>query len=188
LVAEGWHNGDDYYGPAQAARVLRVTPTRVRQFLQAGELEGERDGAGHWSIPARAMVDRLDRLCRERFLEAAGYDPLSIREVQERTEALQRELGRLEGRLESQEKASTSLEVDRALLAERLERERLRREDVEQERDKLLWRLKTFTVPPRGPEAAAEDLEREDTGAGSGGAQGASECRSWWRRVFGDTN
>ena len=98
-MAEGRHNGDDYYSPAQAARVLRVTPTRVRQLLQAGELEGERDGAGHWSIPARAVRDRLERLYRERFLEAAGYDPVSFREVQERAEALQRELGRLEGRL-----------------------------------------------------------------------------------------
>jgi len=187
-VAEGRHNGDDYYSPAQAARVLRVTPTRVRQLLQAGELEGERDGAGHWSIPARAVVERLERLRRERFLEAAGDDPVSIREVQERAEALQRELGRLEGRLESEEKASISLEVDRALLAERLERERLRREEVERERDKLLWGLKTFTVPSRVPEAAAEDLEREDTGSVSGGARGVSERRLWWRRVFGATN
>ena len=187
-MAEGWRNGDDFYSPAQAARVLGVTPTRVRQLLQAGELEGERDGAGHWSIPARAVVDRLDRLCRERFLAAAGYDPVNIREVQERAEALQRELGRLEGRLESEEKASTSLEVDRALLAERLERERLRREKVERERYKLLWRLETFTVPPRVPEAAAEDLEREDAGSGSGGARGVSERRSWLRRAFGATN
>ena len=187
-MAEGRHNGDDYYSPAQAARVLRVTPTRVRQLLQAGELEGERDGAGHWSIPARAVVERLERLRREQFLEAAGYDPVSIREVQERAEALQRELGRLEGRLESEEKASISLEVDRALLAERLERERLRREEVERERDKLLWRLKTFTVPSRVPETAAKDLEREDTGSVSGGARGVSERRSWWRRVFGATN
>src|SRR5215203_923548 len=188
LVTEERRNGDDYYSPAQAAHVLRVTPTRVRQLLQAGELEGERDGAGHWSIPARAVVDRLDRLRRERFLEAAGYDPVSIREVQERAEALQRELGRLEGRLESEEKACTSLEADRALLAKRLVRERLRREEVERERDKLLWRLKTFTVPSRVPETAAKDLEREDTGSVSGGARGVSERRSWWRRVFGATN
>jgi len=134
------------------------------------------------------VVERLERLRREQFLEAAGYDPVSIREVQERAEALQRELGRLEGRLESEEKASISLEVDRALLAERLERERLRREEVERERDKLLWGLKTFTVPSRVPEAAAEDLEREDTGSVSGGARGVSERRSWWRRVFGATN
>lgn len=187
-MAEGRRNGDDYYSPAQAARVLRVTATRVRQLLQAGELEGERDGAGHWSIPARAVVDRLDRLRRERLLEATGYDPVSVREAQERVEALQRELGRLEGRLESEEKARRSLEAARALLAKRLERERLRREEVEQERDKLLWRLETFTVSPIARGAAEEEPEREDIGPGSGGARGVSERRSWWRRVFGATN
>src|ERR671917_1644717 len=127
-VAEERRNCDDHYGysPAQAARVLRVTPTRVRQLLQSGELEGERDAAGHWSIPARAVVERLDRLHRERSLEAAVCDTSSIREAQERVEALQRELGRLEGRLESGEKARRYLEADRILLAQRLERERLR--------------------------------------------------------------
>jgi excisionase family DNA binding protein len=183
LVAEGRRNGDDYYSPAQAARVLRVTPTRVRQLLQAGELEGERDGAGHWSIPARAVVDRLDRLRRERFLEAAGYDPVSVREVQERVETLQRELGRLEGRLESEEKACTSLEADRTLLAKRLERERLRREEVERERDELLRQRETFRGPPGSPEAA-EESEWENSGQDSGGARGNSERRSRWRRIF----
>jgi len=184
-VAEERRKGDDYYSPAQAARVLRVTPTRVRQLLQAGELEGERDGAGHWSIPARAVVDRLDRLRRERFLEAAGYDPVSVREMQGRVEVLQRELGRLEGRLKSEEKACTSLEADRALLAKRLERERLRREEVERERDELLRRLEVLMKPPMAREAAAEEPEWEDTGQGSGGARTDSERRLWWRRAFG---
>jgi len=185
LVAEERRNGADYYSPAQAAHVLRVTPTRVRQLLQAGELEGRRDGAGHWSIPARAVVDRLDWLRRERFLEAAGYDPVSVREVQERVETLQRELGRLEGRLESEEKACTSLEADRALLAKRLEHERLRREEVERERDKLLRRLEVLTELPMAREAAAEEPESEETGPGSGGAQRDSERRLWWRRALG---
>ena len=123
-VAEGRRNGDDFYSPAQAARVLGVTPTCVRQLPQAGELEGKRDGADHWWIPASALVDRLDRLRRERFVEAAGYAPVSARELQERAEVLQRELGRLEGRLESEENARRYLEADRALLAKLLERER----------------------------------------------------------------
>jgi hypothetical protein len=55
----------------------------VRQLLQAGLLEGERDRADHWSIPARAVVDRLDRLRRERFVEAVGYAPVSVCELQE---------------------------------------------------------------------------------------------------------
>jgi hypothetical protein len=183
-VVEGRRNGDDYYSPTQAARILRVTPTRVRQLLQAGELEGERDGAGHWSVPARAVVDRLDRLRRERFLEAAGYDPVSVREAQERVEALQRELGRLEGRLESEEKACLSLETDRVFLAKQLEHERLRREEAERERDELLRRLEALRGL-RDLETSADGLEGEDSVPGRGGVQGSAERRSWWRSAFG---
>lgn len=180
-MAEGRRNGDDIYSPAQAARVLRVTPTRVRQLLQSGELEGERDVAGHWSIPARAVVDRLERLHRERSLEAAVCDTSSIREAQERVEALQRELGRLEGRLESGEKARRYLEADRILLAQRLERERLRRENVEQECDELLRRLDALDGPPKTEDAIAE---WEGPGQEEECATADAERRSWWQRAF----
>lgn len=136
-MAEERRNGDDSYTPTEAARILRVTPARVRQLLQGGELEGDRDEAGHWSIPARAVHDRLERLRHQSFLEAVGSDPLSVRALQERIEVLHRELGRLEGRLESEEKACSSLEADRALLGERLERERQRAERERERADKL---------------------------------------------------
>ena len=182
-MAEGRRNGDDFYSPAQAARVLGVTPTRVRQPLQAGELERERDRADHWSIPASALVDRLDRLRRERFVEAAGYDPVSARELQERAEVLQRELGRLEGRLESEENARRYLGADRALLAKLLERERLRREEVERERDELLRRLKVLGGPrasrkrPRGKRGVRSSAKQTQALLRTpSGARGGGEC------------
>jgi predicted nucleic acid-binding Zn-ribbon protein len=142
-VTEGQLNSDSYT-PAEAALILGVTPTRVRQLLQEGEFEGERDEAGHWSIPARAVRDRLERLRRERFVEAVGADPLSVRALQERVEVLQRELGRLEGRLEAWERAYSSLESERTLLAKRLEGEQARAEQLQaelgEERSKGLWR------------------------------------------------
>ena len=67
-LVEARRNEDFSYTPAQAALILRVTPTRVRQLLQDGELEGERDEAGHWLIPVRAVHERLERLRRESFL------------------------------------------------------------------------------------------------------------------------
>ena len=57
LTVEGSNGGN--YTAMQAAHILRLTPTRVRQLLQSGELEGERDEAGHWLIPARAVHERL---------------------------------------------------------------------------------------------------------------------------------
>ncbi len=53
--------GRDSYTPTEAALILRVTPTRVRQLLQDDELEGHRDEAGHWLIPARAVHERAER-------------------------------------------------------------------------------------------------------------------------------
>jgi uncharacterized small protein (DUF1192 family) len=162
-----------------------VTPTRVRQLIQVGELEGGSDGAEHWSIPARAVVDRLDRLRRERFVEAVGYAPVSVRELQERAEVLQRELGRLEGRLESEENARRYLEADRALLAKLLERERLRREEVERERDELLRRLEVLGGPPSVEEATAGEAGVRVLGQADAGAPTDVERRSRWRSVFG---
>src|SRR5215207_5823146 len=51
----------DYYTAHETARVLRISPARVRQMLRSGELEGERgpervEGApGPWRVPASAV-------------------------------------------------------------------------------------------------------------------------------------
>ena len=51
----------DYYNVYEAARVLEISPARVRQMLRSGELEGERgeqriEGVmGPWRLPARTV-------------------------------------------------------------------------------------------------------------------------------------
>src|SRR5215211_5805566 len=51
----------DYYSAHEAARLLGISPARVRQMLRAGELEGERgpermEGVpGPWRIPSGAV-------------------------------------------------------------------------------------------------------------------------------------
>jgi hypothetical protein len=51
----------DYYTAHEAARLLGISPARVRQMLRAGELEGERgpelpEGVpGPWRVPAGAV-------------------------------------------------------------------------------------------------------------------------------------
>ncbi len=51
----------DHYNVDEAARILGVSPARVRQMLRAGELEGERgrelmEGVpGPWRVPASAV-------------------------------------------------------------------------------------------------------------------------------------
>ena len=94
----------DSYTPVQAARILRVTPARIRQLLQGGELEGERDEAGHWRIPSRAVDEQLERVRRDLFPEGVWAD-LSLSEWVEKVENLQRELGCLEGHLDLGERS-----------------------------------------------------------------------------------
>ena len=67
----------DYYTAHEAARLLGLSPARVRQMLRAGELEGERgpermEGVpGPWRVPAGAVsAYREAREARE-ALEAA---------------------------------------------------------------------------------------------------------------------
>ena len=90
------------------------------------------------------MHERLQRLRREKFVEATGADPLSVRALQDRVEVLQRELGHLEGLLEVRETTCSSLEADLTLLVKRLEGERARVEqlqaELDEERNKGLWR------------------------------------------------
>src|SRR3712207_9331712 len=114
-MAEGRTDGG-FYTPTEAALILRVTPTRVRQLLQDGELEGERDEAGHWLIPAGAVHERLERLRRESFLEAVGYDPSSVRELQELVEVLGSQAGMLRAELEDAHAANRE---NRRITAER---------------------------------------------------------------------
>src|SRR5215208_5608253 len=64
----------DYYSAHEAARLLGLSPARVRQMLRAGELEGERgpermEGVpGPWRIPAAAVSAYMEA---RQALEAA---------------------------------------------------------------------------------------------------------------------
>jgi hypothetical protein len=61
----------DHYTVDEAARILRMSPARVRQALRSGELEGVRreeriEGVlGPWRIPARAVRAFQERLRAE---------------------------------------------------------------------------------------------------------------------------
>jgi excisionase family DNA binding protein len=120
--------GEDFYTVEEAARVLKLTPGRIRQMLRAGDLEGispeETSGRG-WRIPMHAVHDR-ERPPRVERPQGTPETPESVREYRERVEALQRELGRLEGRLELTEMAESTLR-------EQLERERERADRLEAE-------------------------------------------------------
>lgn len=182
---------ESYYTPSQAARILRITSHRVRQMLNAGELEGERDTeSGHWKIPAWAVHARLSerreagRRLRARRQEAyrqagegdgpqesaPGEEPATgtteaAEAAEERVVRLevelsrtQRELGRMEGRLELTEHTESTLREERARLLEDLERERADHHRQRERAESLEAELQTELQRARAP---------------------------WWRRLLG---
>ncbi|MDQ3942878.1 MAG: helix-turn-helix domain-containing protein [Actinomycetota bacterium] len=139
-MAEG-HTDGGFYTPTEAALILRVTPTRVRQLLQAGELEGERDEAGHWLILARTVHERLERLQRESFLEAVGYDLSSIREMPNLIEVLREQVEMLRVELGEAHAANRENRRIMAALTQRIPE------------------IETPSEPPGGPQSAAVEPE-----------------------------
>jgi excisionase family DNA binding protein len=116
---------EETYTVQEAARILRTTERTVRRRLERGDLQGSRDPiSGRWRIEPHsvtaAMPERPPK-APERALEAE-----SVEDYQRRVEDLQRQLGRLEGRLEITEVAESTLR-------EQLQRERERADRLEEE-------------------------------------------------------
>jgi excisionase family DNA binding protein len=133
---------EDTYTTGQAARILKVTDRGVRKMIDRGELEAHQDERGRHLIPQRAVHAMLE----ERRAEGVGEVSRSAeeaRELRERVEGLQRELGRLEGRLELTERTESTMREERERLAQLLEEERAERrrlqEELDTERTKGFW-------------------------------------------------
>ena len=160
--------GPETYTVEEAAKVLERTAGRIRQMLRSGELSGEHEDGDErkpWRVhkwSAHALRDRhredrgpTDRGTPSRSPREPRKSPENASELFRIIQDLQRELGRVEGRLEITETAESSLRAD-------LERERARaqeertRADAERERAEELRR----------------DLEAE-------------RSRRFWSRLFG---
>jgi hypothetical protein len=155
----GWEQ--DYYDVYEAARVLEVSPARVRQMLRAGELQGERgkplaEGApGPWRLPAgvvhaaRSVMGSADaeetvaiapgKGAPEGPVDTASEAPSEtserlsegVRDLREKAEAVIAGLGALEGRLEAAEMEQLALKEELRRAEERSEG---LREELERER------------------------------------------------------
>ena len=153
---------DGEYGVDEAARILGLSPARVRQMLRSGELEGERreeriEGVlGPWRIPAQALREFQERrAAREATADTVGGASQSpagevtavtpseasellsegVRQLREKVEDLLGELGRLESRLEAAEIQETTLRESLQRESERAERERERAAGLQAELD-----------------------------------------------------
>lgn len=141
---------EDTYTTGQAARILKVTDRGVRKMIDRGELAAHQDDRGRHLIPQRAVHAVLEErrasapASPEISDEEAARSVEEARELRERVEALQRELGRVEGRLELTERTESTMREERERLEQLLEEERAERrrlqERLEEERTKGFWR------------------------------------------------
>jgi excisionase family DNA binding protein len=137
---------EETYTTGQAARILKVTDRGVRKMIGRGELEASTDERGRHQIPQRALHAMLEERrasgAEEITGEEASRSSEEAWELRERVEGLQRELGRLEGRLELTERTESTMREERErleqLLEERAERRRLQ-EQLDTERSKGFW-------------------------------------------------
>jgi excisionase family DNA binding protein len=120
---------EETYTVQEAAKILRTSERTVRRRLERGDLKGSRDSTtGRWRVAAvsvtAAMPERPPKASQEAPEGSESF--AERREYEDRLEALQRELGRLEGRLELTSITETTLR-------DQLERERERADRAEEE-------------------------------------------------------
>ncbi len=185
----------DVYTASQAARILGISDRRVRQVLESGELEGNRDASGKWWIPQRVVHEALEERGSPRgrrspaplspSVDIAGEPPASpdrtqddresVRELASRIEDLSYRLGRTEARAELTERAESTVREERDRLLRELEEERA-------ERRRLAERLESLEEEHRAP----SDDGRPEGFPPPGPTEGdVGDQRPWWRRLFG---
>jgi excisionase family DNA binding protein len=139
---------EDFYTVDEAARILKLTPGRIRQMLRAGELEGlrpEESGERGWKIPMHAVHDR-DRPARVERSSEAPESPERLSDLEVEVRTLRYELGLSRGRLELTEQAESTLReaLDRERERADAERERAEKLQAELERARVPWYRKIF--------------------------------------------
>jgi excisionase family DNA binding protein len=141
---------EETYTTGQAARILRMSDRGVRKMIDRGELEAHQDERGRYLIPQRAVHALLEErratssTAPEISAEETSRSAEEARELRERVEGLQREIGRLEGRLELTERTESTMREERERLEQLLDEERAERRrlqgELDAERGKGFWR------------------------------------------------
>ena len=186
----------EYYTVSEAAKVLNISERRVRQIAQDGKVEGSRSEDG-WKLFRYSVHDFRDRREAQNPVRAArgAHEPSSeAREWIERVTALERELGRLEGRLELTERAESTIRAERERLLEDLAWERERAAQEQEKAEELQRDAEQFSREREEAQEEARRLQEERDRLLAEAAEEASALREeleaerskgFWRRLFG---
>jgi hypothetical protein len=123
---------------SEAARLLGLTPGRVRQMLLSGELEGAKDPTSdRWRVSQAAVLERrAERKPKQELPASPAPTGPDVGALIDRIARLEHQLGRAEAVAELTEEAHSTTQQALAL-----ERERVARLETElaQERGKGFW-------------------------------------------------
>jgi hypothetical protein len=179
----------DYYTAHEAARLLGLSPARVRQMLRAGQLQGERgpkrmEGVpGPWRIPAGAVSDYKEG---HQALDQAAASETVVLPQKGSAPGASRDSSRVP--TEEQPPADAPSETSERL-SEGVGALREKTEEILEELDLLESRLEAAEVEHIAVrEAASRDKERAEKLQAALEAQRAGrrgERPGPWRRLFG---
>ena len=179
-----------------AAQALRVDPRTIRKYIKQGKLESKVEGEGvekaylvsidsvH-AMRGRAPERTGPRAGRENSPRESAGSAVSedlvalVRELTTEVSRHSAEAAELRTRLQLTERAESS---QREALEQRLETEQLRREQAEQERDKLAAELEALREPREALETTSEEAPVTHAPPTP---QDPVERPSWWRKFFG---
>jgi excisionase family DNA binding protein len=165
----------EYYTVSEAAKVLDISERRVRQIAQDGKVDGVRTEDG-WKIFRYSVHAFRDRRADHTPTRGGRESASEAREWIERVAALERELGRLEGRLELTERAESTMREDRERLLEDLDRERERAAQEQARAEEVQREAEHFIREWEGAQEEARRLREELE---------AERSKGFWRRLFG---
>ena len=172
---------------AEAAALLGVHPNTVRNRVKAGVYEAEKvftENGQTWMIdrdsilnnpPPKGSQQLSSQLQSQSEVQAAQL-------VQDVLRPFVEDLGRAREELGAERVRREQAEQERDRLAAEQAAERTLREEAERERDELAARLRGSSEPRELAERVSEVVDR---GEASPEPQDPVERPSWWRRFFG---
>ena len=176
---------------AEAAALLGVHPNTVRNRVKAGMYEAEKvftENGQTW------MIDR-DSILNNPLPKASQQPPSQLRSqsdlqaaqlVQDVIRPFVEDLGRAREELGTERVRREQAEQERDRLAAEQAAERTLREEAERERDELAARLRSSSEPRELSERVSEAVDRREAAPEvAPEAQDPVERPSWWRRFFG---
>ena len=176
---------------AEAAALLGVHPNTVRNRVKAGMYEAEKvftENGQTW------MIDR-DSILNNPLPKASQQPPSQLRSqsdlqaaqlVQDVIRPFVEDLGRAREELGRERVRREQAEQERNRLAAEQAAERTLREEAERERDELAARLRSSSEPRELSERVSEAVDRREAAPEAAPeAQDPVERPSWWRRFFG---